>query len=40
MVRWASAPLKEKIDMNNLYRELAPISEEAWADIEEEPHER
>ncbi len=22
--------------MNNLYRELAPISAEAWADIEEE----
>src|SRR5215472_10613450 len=32
----ASAPSKEKPDMNNLHRELAPISEAAWADIEEE----
>src|SRR5215472_1883036 len=32
----ASAPSKENADMNNLHRELAPISEAAWADIEEE----
>src|ERR1700761_4145846 len=25
-----------RLDMNNLHRELAPISEMAWADIEEE----
>src|SRR6201996_885697 len=36
MVRSASAPSKEKTDMNNLHRELAPISEAAWADLEEE----
>src|SRR6516225_10105842 len=36
MVRSASAPSKEKIGMNNLHRELAPISDAAWADIEEE----
>jgi uncharacterized linocin/CFP29 family protein len=30
------APLKEKISMNNLHRELAPISDAAWAEIEEE----
>ncbi len=35
-VRWASAPLKETYDMNNLHRELAPISDLAWAQIEEE----
>ena len=28
--------LKEKTGMNNLHRELAPISDAAWADIEEE----
>src|SRR6201986_587360 len=36
MVRSASAPSKEKSGMNNLHRELAPISDAAWADIEEE----
>jgi uncharacterized linocin/CFP29 family protein len=36
MVRSASARSKEKIGMNNLHRELAPISDAAWADIEEE----
>src|SRR4029077_3387687 len=36
MVRSASAPSKEKAGMNNLHRELAPISDAAWADIEEE----
>src|SRR5246127_2542905 len=36
MVRSASAPSKEKTGMNNLHRELAPISDAAWADIEEE----
>ena len=36
MVRWASGPLKETIRMNNLHRELAPISDAAWAHIEEE----
>src|SRR5580700_2416892 len=36
MARSASALSKEKIRMNNLHRELAPISEAAWADIEEE----
>src|ERR1700685_1552099 len=36
MVRSASATSKEKLGMNNLYRELAPISAAAWADIEEE----
>jgi uncharacterized linocin/CFP29 family protein len=36
MVRLASVPLKEKTRMNNLHRELAPISDAAWADIEEE----
>src|SRR6201984_1648235 len=36
MVPSASAPSKEKTGMNNLHRELAPISEAAWADIEEE----
>jgi uncharacterized linocin/CFP29 family protein len=36
MVRLASVPLKEKTGMNNLHRELAPISDAAWADIEEE----
>ena len=35
-VRWASDPSKEKSDMNNLHRELAPISDMAWAEIEEE----
>ena len=28
--------LKERLDMNNLHRELAPISDAAWAQIEEE----
>src|SRR5262250_1287902 len=36
MVRWEWAPSKEKTCMNNLHRELAPISDAAWADIEEE----
>src|SRR5216684_3766617 len=36
MVRSASAPSKETSGMNNLHRELAPISEVAWAQIEEE----
>src|SRR5579862_8733566 len=36
MVRSASARSKETRPMNNLHRELAPISEAAWADIEEE----
>src|SRR4051794_9985196 len=35
-VRSASAPSKETSDMNNLHRELAPISDAAWAQIEEE----
>ena len=30
------APSNEKTDMNNLHRELAPISDAAWADIEKE----
>src|SRR3954453_18625406 len=36
MVRSASAPSKETSDMNNLHRDLAPISDAAWAQIEEE----
>jgi uncharacterized linocin/CFP29 family protein len=36
MVRSELAPSKEKTAMNNLHRELAPISDAAWADIEEE----
>src|SRR5271156_5313675 len=36
MVHWASVPSKEKFRMNNLHRELAPISDAAWAEIEEE----
>src|SRR5271169_4958277 len=36
MVRSASDPSKETSGMNNLHRELAPISDAAWADIEEE----
>ena len=36
MVRSESAPSKEKRAMNNLHRELAPISDAAWAQIEEE----
>src|SRR5271166_2839975 len=35
-VRWALVPSKEKFHMNNLHRELAPISDAAWAQIEEE----
>src|SRR5215813_12329993 len=35
-VRLAWAPSKEKNGMNNLHRELAPISDAAWAQIEEE----
>src|SRR5579871_3814486 len=35
-VRWALVPSKEKFRMNNLHRELAPISDSAWAQIEEE----
>src|SRR6202167_4659224 len=34
--RSASVPSKEARLMNNLHRELAPISEEAWSEIEEE----
>src|SRR5262250_631478 len=36
MVRSEWAPSKEKTGMNNLHRELAPIADAAWADIEEE----
>src|SRR6516162_9048676 len=36
MVRSASAPSKENANMNNLHRELAPISDAAWSQIEEE----
>src|SRR5580700_7637205 len=36
MVRWVSVPLKETPLLNNLHRELAPISDAAWAQIEEE----
>src|SRR6516162_8977710 len=36
MVRSASVPSRETRPMNNLHRELAPISEAAWAQIEEE----
>src|SRR5271156_5167130 len=36
MVRSASVLLKETSHMNNLHRELAPISDGAWAQIEEE----
>src|SRR5271166_1088840 len=36
MVRWVSVPLKETSPMNNLRRELAPISDAAWAQIEAE----
>src|SRR6516162_988697 len=36
MARSAWAPSKEKNGMNNLQRELAPISDAAWAQIEEE----
>src|SRR5215470_13379990 len=36
MARSEWAPSKERTDMNNLHRELAPISDAAWADIEEE----
>src|SRR5271165_3401951 len=35
-VHWALVPSKEKLRMNNLHRELAPISDAAWAQIEEE----
>ena len=35
-VRSASVPSKETSHMNNLHRELAPISDSAWAQIEEE----
>src|ERR1700685_2744990 len=34
--RSALVPLKETSGMNNLHRELAPISDAAWAQIEEE----
>src|SRR5579863_6759012 len=34
--RSASVPSKERFPMNNLHRELAPISDGAWAQIEEE----
>src|SRR5262245_7740665 len=36
MARWEWAPSKERTGMNNLHRELAPISDAAWADIENE----
>src|SRR5215813_15592700 len=36
MVRSASVPSRETHPMNNLHRELAPISEAAWSQIEEE----
>src|SRR5262247_4739171 len=36
MARSEWAPSKEKTGMNNLHRELAPISDAAWADIEQE----
>src|SRR6516165_5646235 len=36
MVPSQSAPSKERPGMNNLHRELAPISDAAWAQIEEE----
>src|SRR6202050_861586 len=36
MVRLVSVRSKERRLMNNLHRELAPISDAAWADIEEE----
>src|SRR6201997_2248857 len=36
MVRSTSVLSKETYDMNNLHRELAPISDSAWAQIEEE----
>src|ERR1700755_2412492 len=36
MVHSALARSKEKRAMNNLHRELAPISDAAWAQIEEE----
>src|ERR1700729_486500 len=36
MVRLESAPSRRKRAMNNLHRELAPISDAAWAQIEEE----
>src|ERR1700680_3413641 len=36
MVRSASVPSKETRLMNNLHRELAPISDAAWVQIEEE----
>src|ERR1700747_1089117 len=35
-VRSASVPSKQISPMNNLHRELAPISDAAWAQIEEE----
>src|ERR1700691_4817675 len=35
-VRLVSVLSKEKSQMNNLHRELAPISDAAWAQIEEE----
>src|ERR1700691_1466137 len=35
-VRSESGRLKEKSKMNNLHRELAPISDAAWAQIQEE----
>src|ERR1039458_9933725 len=36
MVRSASVLSKETYNMNNIHRELAPISDSAWAQIEEE----
>src|ERR1700690_1482932 len=36
MARFTSVPSKETSHMNNLHRELAPVSDAAWAQIEEE----
>src|SRR5271156_2537653 len=36
MVRWVLVPSKETSPMNNLHRELAPIADAAWAQIEAE----
>src|ERR1019366_7436589 len=36
MVRLALVPSKEIFHMNNLHRELAPISDSGWAQIKEE----
>src|SRR6202046_5308018 len=36
LARWVSVPSKKKNHMKNLHRELAPISDATWAQIEEE----